>query len=111
MISGDTSGAFRARNKTRIGTRRVGAFGLLKTGDYPGPADLGGNFIGTEASVWGQRQFVWIIRAARLRALDRSCKTPQGLAMAIVQQHRSDLVKRSRLNAAPVAQWDTASVF
>jgi hypothetical protein len=31
--------------------------------------------------------------------------------MAIVQQHRSDLVKRSRLNAAPVAQWDSASVF
>lgn len=54
MISGDTSGAFRARNKTRIGTRRVGAFGLLNTGDYPGRADLGGNFIGTEANAWAR---------------------------------------------------------
>jgi len=87
MISGDTSGAFRARNKTRIGTRRVGAFGLLKTGDYPGPADLGGNFIGTEASVWGQGQFVWIIRAARRRALDRSCKTPQCLRIPLLVYH------------------------
>jgi hypothetical protein len=59
-------------------------FRLVSVALYTSPyscaahADLGEDFVGTEASTGGKDQTMWIIRAGPKSEADHSWKTPQG---------------------------------